>query len=468
MKEEIRIPSYIKLLAFSLFAVYLFVLALRQSDINGIESTDSYFYLKIAQTSWEGISYTHRIYSPGYSWIISLFLNFFEDVELAGRFVSVIFSILSLVVAFLFIKRYFDDATAFFGTLSIAFIPKYIYYSVSTLPYTTSVFFLWFPLYMVYVGSRGFLFSFLAGILAGYGYIVRPENILSLLIFAFLSKDIRKILFFVSGFFISTLPYHIISIQEGNVPSILSKFIAYKVPQVGVVPEKVAEKSNVIVGKLLSFKEHIRYFLSNFHLAHKYSIPYLISSSLLVLFGIGLGAVIMNWNENKEKIKPFIIIFLLWIFPIFALVIVADYMFVPVLITFGAISGNFHRLVNRGKYVLFLAICFLNLFWASRPFYSDDGRKIYRITGRWVAENLGKNRFIFEPFPFATFYADGIWLTSPEKADIIILSSADIFSGRGKNMVMLFLSESDQNYKLVKKFNYRGVISKVFVKVETK
>lgn len=453
-------------LSITFWSLYLLILALKQTSVNGIESTDSYFYLKLAERTYEGVAFTDRIYSPGYSWIVSLLLRFGLDLEIAGRMVSILFSVLSIVVAFLIIRMYFGDLVAFFGCVLIGTIPQYIYYSISTLPYTTASFFLWSVSYLALVSrGRSLIIPLLAGLLGGYGYITRPENITTALVFFFLSRSILGSILFLLGFIVSSTPYHIISLYEGNMPSIISKYISYKAPYVGIAESDVVKGAKDIFRVLFSFKDYIRTLVSNIHLSHKYAIPNLISPLSLLMFGLGLGMLLKNWSDMRDKLKPFLYIFVLWMIPIFVLVIVADYMFVPVLLVFGAVSGNFFKTFNKNRTaVLFLLfVISLNLFWSARPFYSDDGRRIYRITGQWIKENLGEKLVIFEPHPFASFYADGVWTVSPKKAKVCVLTSLDYTSPRVREMLQIFLSDGDDRFHLVKKLRYGHIEAKVFV-----
>lgn len=462
--KDQKIPYYVVFISFSLWLVFLILLAFRQLDINGIESTDSYFYLKLAESSFKKQAYTHKVYSPGYSWIISLLLNFGFDLELAGRIVSILFSFLSVIVAFLSMRIFFGDSVAFFGTLSFMFIPQYIYYSVSTLPYTTATFFFWIVFYLSFSSKKNILLSFLSGLLCGYGYVVRPENILGLFLHFVLTRSFISFLFLLLGFFVSSLPYHVLSMQENNIPSILSKFISYYVvPGVQLAPQEALEKAEQISRTAFEFKHYINHLFSNLHLSHKYAIPNLISPISLVFWGLGLGAVLSYWKVLKDGMKPFFWLFIVWVLPIFLVVIVADYMFVQTLITFGAICGNSLRLFNLRKIIfIIIPLISLNAFWAARPFYSDDGKKIYKIAGYWIKQNIGPHKTIFENSPFSSFYADGIWTVFSKNAEIIVITSVDFVYPRNQHLVGLFLSDGNDEFELVQKIKYKNIIAKIF------
>lgn len=461
-ESEQKISNYVIAIFFILWFSFLLILAFRQSYINGIESTDSYFYLKLAESSFMGDSYTHRIYSPGYSWIVSLLLNFGIDLEMSGRFVSILFSLLSVFISFLSLRKFFGDASAFFGTLSIMSIPQYIYYSVSTLPYTTATFFFWSVFYLSFF-SRNLFLALLAGLICGYGYVVRPEIILAIPLYIIISRNFKSFILLLLGFFLSSLPYHIVSIQEGNLPSILSKFVSYRISGVGVSLQEILEKSEYVSEKAFELKSYIRYFISNIHLSHKYAIPNLISPVSIILFGLGLGAVLRYWGLLRHGMKPFFLLLLVWILPLFSLVIVADYMFVQILITFGAVCGNALRLLDFRKIslILFFSVL-LNTFWASRPFYSDDGKKIYKIAGDWIKQNIGSKKIIFENSPFTSFYADGVWTPSPKNSDLVVITSIDFTYPRNLPLIQLFLSEQSEDFELIQKIQYRSVVAKIF------
>jgi hypothetical protein len=121
--------------------------------------------------------------------------------------------------------------------------------------------------------------------------------------------------------------------------------------------------------------------------------------------------------------------------PNFAIAIVADYFFIPILPQIAIISSLFIFELEKSKRarLIFLGtIILLNIFYSLRPFYTDEGRKIYKIAGKWIRENYGEIKIIFEPFPIATFYAEKEWTTNPYGADAYVISSLDYTSSRGK------------------------------------
>jgi len=447
--RKISILFFIFCTAWFIFSLSL---SLKKYSNDAIESTDSYFYLKIAEKSAKGERYTHPVYSPGYSWFVSLFYKLGIETELAGRITSAIFGLGVLIITFLFSREIFltsfpyyeSQILAFLSSVLLSFIPKFVWASSSTLPYTTSTLFFALTCFLSFLARKKIsdrkiflLLSFLVGLSAGIGYIVRPEIILSILISAIFIRNFQGIVISIFGFFVSSSPYHILSFNEGNLPSIISKLLLYKGGE--LIPERLSESKKLLqiesLGKIFSLKEYIRTFLSNIHLFHKYAFPNLLTSSYIILFGFGLLHLIKNWERLKGSGVILLIILVIWFVPNFAIAIVADYFFIPILPQIAIISSLFIfelEKSKRARAIILGTIILLNIFYSLRPFYTDEGRKIYKIAGKWIRENYGEIKIIFEPFPIATFYAEKEWTTNPYGADAYVISSLDYTSSRGK------------------------------------
>ncbi len=496
MKKLINVITFIWLLI-------LIPLLLKHHKVNGIESTDSYFYLKIAEETLEG-KFTDPVYSPGYPWLIAPLTTIISDVEIAGRIISLIFGALTLIVSGMFlielqrieIKKNGSENKIYvpiFATLFTAFNPKFIISSISTLPYTTATFFLWATLYLsVRKGkieqnrrSNDIFTSTLAGIMCGAGYIVRPENILAIPMFILIARKIKDVILpLMVGFLIITTPYHIITLREGNLPSIITKFIRYKMPEMEKVAKEVIVKTKEtdketrgkfikdVIKNLSDIKNYVKQFLSNIHLTHKYVIPNLITSSWLIILGMGIPAFI---RRTKIYIASIISIIVIWLLPLFPLITLADYMLLPILPALGAVAGHFHLsfeknterepenpYIKKLPHVFIISAVALNLFYSMRPFYKDEGRRIYKIAGQWIRENLGEEQKIFEPSPFATFYAKGIWYIRPDNANILVESSFDFISGRAIPELIILPPEKIEYAKMLTEIRYKGKMIRIF------
>lgn len=471
------------LFLFTIWSLYVVALLIRQNEIYGIETTDSYFYLKIAENSAFKNKFTHPVYSPGYSYFISALIYLGIETELAGRIISFIFGagivILTFIFPYLLVaqnrKNHEMESVALFSSIFLATNPKFVWACYSTLPYTTSTFFMWLSitLSLILMKNRGknisskkdFLISITCGFLGGISYVVRPEMLIIIFIFLAITKKPKLIFPFLIGYIISSLPYHIISYIEGNPPSFLSKLILYKG---GSLKESSSISHKDKIEKILSLQGYIKNFIFNFHLSHKYAIPGIITASELIFIGMGINKIL---KESKESAKLSLLIIIIWCLFTFPIAISADYFYIPVLPSI-SIFGGYGLLQlwdSKNKYAKLAILAFfiaLNTAIFSQPLYKDEGRKIYKIAGKWIKENFGsENILIFEPFPFATFYAGGEWTTSPSKAKIWVISSLDYLSSRGKPELMILDMTKIKELSFaepITEINYRGIRLRIF------
>jgi hypothetical protein len=474
---------FILIIFFTSWLGFTILISVKKFSDDAIESTDSYFYLKIAEKSAVGEKFTHPVYSPGYSWFVSILYKTGLDVELAGRITSSIFGFGTLVLTYLFSKeifllnlpRYESHILGFLSSSLLSFAPKFVWASSSTLPYTTSTFFFILSCFLSFITRKkiqenkiSFLaISFLSGAAGGIGYVVRPEIILSLFISAIFTRNFYAILLSLLGFFVSSLPYHILSFNEGNLPSIISKLLLYKGEKIKTTSEGVKIKIENS-GKIFSPKGYLKTFVSNIHLFHKYALPGLLTSSYIFVFGMGFLHIVKHWEKLKDIGKTIFIILTVWFLFNFIIAIVADYFFIPILPQICMISSLIFIELYKNKKAIWLILFFvfsLNIFYSLRPFYKDEGRKLYKIAGKWIAEKETESKIIFEPFPFATFYSGKEWTTTPEKADIWVISSLDHTSARGKPELIILPQDKIRDLGFaepITEIKYKNNILRVF------
>jgi hypothetical protein len=96
-----------------------------------------------------------------------------------------------------------------------------------------------------------------------------------------------------------------------------------------------------------------------------------------------------------------------------------------------------------------------------RPFYNDEGRKVFKIAGKWIKENLGEGLVIYEPFPFTTFYAGGIWTMNMSRADIGVFSPINV---RNPQDVLYHAlpPEKIEYGELITEISYKGKFVRIF------
>lgn len=477
---------------FFLWLCYVSFLLIKLNLTDSIESTDSYFYLKIAELSAEGKKYTNPVYSPGYSWLIVPLLKMGLGLEVSGRIISLLCGAGTIILTFFLSRKIFPSHRQIpvFSAILLSITPKFVWASYSTLPYTTATFFFLLAIYLSLLARSNnrklyFFFSFFSGFFIGISYVVRPEMIVGFFVFAFITRSFRSAIFFAFGFFVSSLPYHIITFQEGNLPSIISKFLGYRLPSysaptVEAFGKKVEEEGfSVFLKKVFEIKKYVLYFAENIHLSHKYAISGLLTPSLLILMGMGTAYIFKEWEKVKSGIYITLVVIFLWCIFIFPIAIVADYFFIPILPMLSIISAFSFELIKKEENVFsrknFFSLIFfffvfsLNVFYFSRPLYKDEGRRIYKIAGKWLKENFGekiKGTRIFEPMPFATFYSGGIWVTNPEDADIWIMSSLDYTTSRGKPELIIFPNDKIEEFgfaKPITEIRYGKEIIRIFI-----
>lgn len=143
-------------------------------------------------------------WSPLYTFLIAIFSLFFNDVEFAGRFVSLIAGTLLVIPAYFLIRDFFGRVPAYLGTILVIFHPMLVRSSMwvmteslYTLFFTTIVLIGWHTLRR----GRKRLF-FITGLLFGAAYLIKPEVIAFVGLFFFLTL--------VAKFFRPNLTYRLL------------------------------------------------------------------------------------------------------------------------------------------------------------------------------------------------------------------------------------------------------------------
>jgi len=150
----------------------------------------------------------------GWVWVVRIFAFIFDDVEIAGRFASIVAGVASVLFLYLFVKRIFGIKAALWSALLIAINSTMIFYS--TLLFTESLYSLCVIL-IAFIGwialkERKTTYYFILGLIIGASYVVRNEALAySLLFFPLLIiRDSKKahvnIPVFLAGVIIFILP----------------------------------------------------------------------------------------------------------------------------------------------------------------------------------------------------------------------------------------------------------------------
>jgi 4-amino-4-deoxy-L-arabinose transferase-like glycosyltransferase len=220
------------------FLLRLFLIP-QDSVING----DGIYYATLGKKIISGDIFggISAYWSPLYSLLIGVSSLFFQDVEFAGRFVSVVAGTLLIIPAYFLIRNFYGRQTAYLGTILIVLHPSLIL--SSTWVMTESLYALIFTT-AILIGSYALRsgkkrFFFILGLLFGAAYLTKPESIAFVGLFFVLTvsaKFFRRNLQFrrliagylllLSGFMIFFLPYVVFLHQKTGRWTISQKLLS--------------------------------------------------------------------------------------------------------------------------------------------------------------------------------------------------------------------------------------------------
>ncbi|MEW6556966.1 MAG: glycosyltransferase family 39 protein [Elusimicrobiota bacterium] len=149
--------------------------------------------------------------TPLFSWIVYLSFKIFGITEWAGRLPNLIFSILSIYIFFLIIKKLYDDRTAYLSTLFASAAHGIVYFSRNLQLESQFLFFLLLSIYFAISYNKKLKtgYYFLTFLFAGFSVFTKFPAILGYFSVAviLLSNNLtKKILKFISASFISLIP----------------------------------------------------------------------------------------------------------------------------------------------------------------------------------------------------------------------------------------------------------------------
>ena len=272
-------------------------------------------------------------WSPLYPFLIGVFSLFFQDLEFAGRFVSIIAGTALIFPSYFLIRDFFGRAAAYLGVILIIFHPSLIQVSgwvmtesVYILIFTTGILTSWLAL-----KDRRNRDFFVTGLLFGAAYLTKPEAIGYiglLLVLTMGAKLFRRdfpfrslfagYLLLLIGFSIFLIPYVTVIYQKTgrltisqkiqfNIPSISSDMSgnrfeisadgqSTKTDQIyGDAYETENQKSKNskelpsgnLAGATFDFKGFIPKILKNLNEAIKNHIPWILTTPLILLTIVG-------------------------------------------------------------------------------------------------------------------------------------------------------------------------------------
>ncbi len=137
----------------------------------------------ISEVNYPNLGKYRFVEFPIYNIAVYPFYLIFGVNEMLHRLVSVLFSLGSLIFLFLIVKKYAGEIVAYLSALIFALLPYNIFFSRTTLPEPTLIF---FSLGMMYflsrlIDERKIIFFWLAGIFIAISFLIKPWAIFYLL-----------------------------------------------------------------------------------------------------------------------------------------------------------------------------------------------------------------------------------------------------------------------------------------------
>lgn len=431
--------------------------------------TDGVTYVSIAHQLIHNGTLTNRFYPPLYPALMGLVSLAIEDYELAGRIVSVSLGSLLIVPVFMLCSRVYSRKVAFLTSVLIIFYPTLADYSVQVSTESSFAFFLQFFFLVTILAfkTHRWIFFFIAGILLGLSYLIRPESLGYLpytvvaysLVFRFFERTVSKARvaantgFFVGAAVLVMLPYMIFvggmsgktqyqlavygestlrsdfsrAVDEAHeryskaeAPSLPAEFSKH--PN---LPQKVSLRlrlRTILFGeprKLYFFsKNTISYtikmskrWIMNLHLVQKYVVPGLFPPLILVLVTLGLIRMKGRWEEKYLSLLwlPYLAVF-------FFLVDIRFFLpLVPVALVFAArgievVQDAFSNRFGFAKSPIFQSLLPIIVVagllpYTLRPLYHPDESITHREAGEWLREHVQTPMRIMDRKPWVAFYA---------------------------------------------------------------
>jgi 4-amino-4-deoxy-L-arabinose transferase-like glycosyltransferase len=210
---------------------------------DGVINSDGTYYASLGKRMISGdvLGGISAYWSPLYSLLIGISSLFFQDLEFAGRFVSLVAGTLLIIPSYFLIRNFYGRQTAYLGTILVVVHPSLIQSSgwLMTEPLYALIF-----ITGLLTGSsalqKGSMRSFLlTGFLFGAAYLTKPESIGFIGLFFVLALgakffrrnlQLRRLMagyfLFLLGFTIFFLPYVVILRQKTGSWTISQKLVS--------------------------------------------------------------------------------------------------------------------------------------------------------------------------------------------------------------------------------------------------
>jgi 4-amino-4-deoxy-L-arabinose transferase-like glycosyltransferase len=323
---------------------------------------DEPHYLQLAAVFARGqfIQGFHPYWSPAYPICVAIVSFVSRNLEISGRVVSILFSVLTLFPFYFFTKDLFSKSCAYVSTILLAVYPPLAFSASLTLAEPELVFFLLMAIWMGWktIKSQSILYSVITGLFFGFAYLSKPEGVGYFAVFLGISgiwvltghfgKNIRKLLVAIIvliSFLITASPYLIYLHQQTGQWTISSKVSANQQFEANAFADTYFEfwslsEDNTRLpmdaifhdGNLLQSQNRsdgsrgrmninavLKKYFTNLYRMLKYEVPQAFSLILFIFFLLGL-----LWNSTGQAERGiegylliFIILFWFVIIPLF-------------------------------------------------------------------------------------------------------------------------------------------------------
>jgi len=346
---------------------------------------------------------------PLYPILLGAFSFIIRDLEVAGRIVSLVFSILLIYFTFYFLKKFFGERKALYGSFFVAIQPYLVRYSVQVLSESITIFLFTAAVFFFYKGweEKDGTSIGLSGLFLALTYLNKAEYIIYALPFCLLLAKERRF------FHICIL---IVCIMLFSFP-----YVYYLHIETGLwtITKKVGIAESIVNNEVVSYS-YVAPFASSLQLLQRlpnvvYNFFEAIFPPLFVLAAIGF-----------KRVKPSyrILSIMLVILHVVARVVFAPHStkrysveFIPLLMIF-AVEGMYvlkiffekHRYKKEYYYIVFVFIIAACFFQAIT--FPNKGRAFHKQAGLFLLKN-DPGKKIISRLPIAPFYAKGEFINVP-------------------------------------------------------
>ncbi len=285
----------------------------------------------VAETPLTNLNRFRFVEFPVYNMFVYPLYLLFGVNDAYHRLVSIIFSLGSIVFVFFIAKRYFGSAVAFLSSFIFALLPFNVFFSRTTLPEPT---FLFFALGMVYfvdkwIGESRVSWGIWGFIFTATAFLIKPWAVfffLPLLYLVYIKRQKRFLIKFVLFSIVATLP-----------------FLLWRL-WILQFPEGIPASNWLLNGDGIRLRPAFFWWLVQQRLGGE-----ILGVSGLVLFLIGI--IVKPKNNN-------------WFLHIWAVSLI----FYLIVVATGNVRHNYYQLILTPVLVIFMARGFVYLFKGNTDF----------------------------------------------------------------------------------------------------